>query len=854
MHGRWREKGGRRVGLRGPAVAATVLLTMLFGPAAAAAAEESETSASTPQTRYSLVHNCYALKSVATGKYVAQQAGGYVATSNLAGAEKFRMQATDLGRYLFFGLDKDFISTSASAVTSETEPSNGADWKVTGAGTPFTITNSFVGRDLAVNGSGKLVPVAAGSGGGAATYAFEEADGCPKYPEIRTNVKGAPSTGFPRYGETQGLVEGHMHHMAFEFLGGRAHCGRPWHRFGAPYALVDCPDHTADHSGAVLENAVSGDSVVQSTDGWPTFEGWPDDKSLTHEGSYYKWVERSWLAGERIFVNLLVENRVLCEIYPLKKNSCDEMDGVRLQAQRMYELQDYIDAQSGGPGEGWYRIVKSPFAARRVINDGKLAVIMGMEVSEPFGCRLRPPNATPACDRADIDRELKEIHKLGVRQLELTNKFDNALVGVAGDDGQTGAVTNAGNFISTGRYIDYEHCDDEVNSDREPLSAHHNDDDLIGNGLEALLPPGAAPIYPPPPLCNRLALSSLGTYAIRRIMEKKMIFDPDHMGVYGRDQALSLLESEDYSGVISSHSWSTESALSRIYKLGGIITPYAGDSESFAEQWKGLREDDIEKLGKQYFGLGFGADQNGLGSQGGPRGGDVPNPVTYPFRNWNGDLKVLPQRSGTRTYDINTDGVDHYGLYPDWVEDLRMIAGDRIVNDLGRGSEAYLQMWERAEGVPKVRCPSWNGDITDRGIGHNLRIGKAYKRVLYRAGQPVDRQRAWKWCTRNRKGGKRELGGRRNIIGVFDTKGKLRFVASTLQRNQADGIGRGSRVAELRGRAEKIGRGLWIRSGPGGSTFVYGTKGRKVSFAGVADSSISRQSQLRRYVKRSGLA
>ena len=35
------------------------------------------------------------------------------------------------------------------------------------------------------------------------------------------------------------------------------------------------------------------------------------------------------------------------------------------------------------------------------------------------------------------------------------------------------------------------------------------------------------------------------------------------------------------------------------------------------------------------------------------------------------------QRSGTRVYDINTDGVDHYGLYPDWVEDLRKVARPR---------------------------------------------------------------------------------------------------------------------------------------------------------------------------------
>ena len=65
------------------------------------------------------------------------------------------------------------------------------------------------------------------------------------------------------------------------------------------------------------------------------------------------------------------------------------MDSIRLQANRMYQLQDYVDAQWGGPGKGWYRIVTSPWEARRVINDGKLAVVMGIETSVPFGCTFK---------------------------------------------------------------------------------------------------------------------------------------------------------------------------------------------------------------------------------------------------------------------------------------------------------------------------------------------------------------------------------------------------------------------------------------------------------------------------------
>ena len=79
----------------------------------------------------------------------------------------------------------------------------------------------------------------------------------------------------------------------------------------------------------------------------------------------------SWRGGQRILVNLLVENNKLCELYPLKHNSCNDMKSVRLQADDMRKLERYIDAQYGGPGRGWYRIVTDPFEARKVINAGQ---------------------------------------------------------------------------------------------------------------------------------------------------------------------------------------------------------------------------------------------------------------------------------------------------------------------------------------------------------------------------------------------------------------------------------------------------------------------------------------------------
>jgi len=362
--------------------------------------------------------------------------GGYRASAGQAGdGERFRMQATALGRYLLYGRDRDFLASGRQDVTpelpqplpvpvppvgttrehiqSEASPSESADWTVNVAGDGFEL--SLGDRVLATNDAGELLLADRGGAGERARFTFVPAEGCADYPEAETNVTGEPGRGATPFGEVSGMLDAHMHMMAFEFLGGRVHCGRPWHPYGAPSALVDCPDHEPGGAGAIGENTLSyGNPVgMHDTRGWPTLKDWPHHASLTHEQTYYKWVERSWRGGLRIFVNLLVDNEVLCTAYPYKKNSCNEMDGVRLQAKRLRELEGYIDAQSGGPGKGFFRIVKSPFEARRVINEGKLAVVMGIEVSKLFDCGVQ--DGRPECSAEQIDQRLDEVHDLGVR-------------------------------------------------------------------------------------------------------------------------------------------------------------------------------------------------------------------------------------------------------------------------------------------------------------------------------------------------------------------------------------------------------------------------------------------------------
>jgi hypothetical protein len=372
-----------------------------------------------------------------------------------------------------------------------------------------------------------------------------------------------------------------------------------------------------------------------------------------------------------------------------------------------------------------------------------MAVVMGIETSVPFGCTMKVD--VPACSISDIDRQLDEVRRMGVRQMELVNKFDNALSGVAGDTGEVGVLVNGANFLETGSFWDMRHCEpaDGESHDRNQVAAPgispEQQDALFGAIIDQLgLPNAALPLYPPPDHCNSRGLTTLGEHTIKALAKRHMIFDPDHMSVKARSSSLDTIDELGYSGVVSSHSWATPDAYPRIYKEGGFITPYAGDSTGFVDKWR-------RHLGwadpRFYWGIGYGADMNGLGAQGDPRGASVPNPVTYPFKGLNG-VTIGRQTAGQRTWDINVDGVAQYGLYPDWIADLAKVAGNdgaAITDDMARGAEAYLQMWERAEGIAPDSCrnPSLRQKVSR--VAQLIHPGMSTRAVMRAVGQPYTR-------------------------------------------------------------------------------------------------------------------
>jgi hypothetical protein len=203
--------------------------------------------------------------------------------------------------------------------------------------------------------------------------------------------------------------------------------------------------------------------------------------------------------------------------------------------------------------------------------------------------------------------------------------------------------------------------------------------------------------------------------------------------------------------VISSHSWANDVIYQRIYQVDGVVAPRTDDADRFADDWAQHKAwFEANAPAESPFGLGYGADTNGLGGQPGPRR-EPAQPVDYTagFRApIGGDVVIRQQTSGLKTYDINTDGVAHYGLFADWFHEVALAAAERqpelggaeaITKDMLAGAETYLRMWERAV-YGTNECVEDGSTFQVEDL-HAL-LGLNVEGFLRAIGQPIDRSDA----------------------------------------------------------------------------------------------------------------
>jgi hypothetical protein len=129
----------------------------------------------------------------------------------------------------------------------------------------------------------------------------------------------------------------------------------------------------------------------------------------------------------------------------------------------------------------------------------------------------------------------------------------------------------------------------------------------------------------------------------------------------------------------------------------------AGTSRTFAQNYLY----GIEKIGA----VALGSDINGLIAQPSPRFGPLARAggnfcatqnnatrVNYVGgASFSTRAPIVPSRALSRTYDINVDGVAHYGLLPDFLQDLSQVGVNPAdMTPLFRSADAFARTWTKA--------------------------------------------------------------------------------------------------------------------------------------------------------------
>jgi Membrane dipeptidase (Peptidase family M19) len=669
-------------------------------------------------------------------------------------AARFFMKASDLATYLLYDEAGGYLVAEDGPLLRQTSLQSdvllvddgyvsGAEWQLEPApadpATQAQLRNRRTGQLLGPVG---LVADEAA----ALAITLEPVSGCLDHPELTLDASGTPTTTEFDDGTLYGIVDTHSHILSnFAFGGGGIFHGAPFHRLGVEHALTDCAlyhgengrkdffGYAFDAAGAdgadiagILPDLLVGELSVDNhaTAGYPEFTEWPNGPTRsTHQTQYWRWLERAWLSGLRLVIQHATTNSAICHltagqgIQPVRY-SCEDMVAVDRIIEETYVLERYIDAQAGGPGQGWFRIVMTPAEARAVIAEGKLAVVLGIETSDLFDCRLSPRDNSPVCDEDYVRQQLDAYYELGVRAIFPVHKYDNAFSPGDGDR----AFIELGNFMNSGHWSNFtEDCPPESH-------AVFDNGDVVFGGLNMPRddydadPPNDFSNFPQQPLptvfpfisflddpplvggwCQNATMTPLGETLMLEMMARGMIIEIDHLPQWSKERGFELLEENDYPAA-GTHGGNFDG---RLYQLGGVSKTGLGrcrEAEPGA-MVAGLQERIalIEANGG-YPGEGFGFDLNGFAGAPGPRFAEgacaLPqeDPITYPFTSYAGDVEFSEPSVGNRVLDFNTEGMVHIGLLPELLEDARRDAvSEADLEPLFRSAEAYVRMWERAE-------------------------------------------------------------------------------------------------------------------------------------------------------------
>ncbi len=473
--------------------------------------------------------------------------------------------------------------------------------------------------------------------------------------------------------------------------------------------------------------------------GYPAFETWPHFSSMSHQQMYVDWIKRAYQGGLRVLVTLAVNNELLGQMVD-GNQPMDDKTAYNLQVR---EIKLFVTRHND-----FMELAYNSADMRRIIQSGKMAVILGVEVDNLGNFNYAGNPAT----EAKVRQEIQRLYNDGVRYIFPIHLTDNAFGGMAvysalfafSNKFARTRPTPIGQPLPPGFML-------EVESARDPLINYklkllHEDLppgttagltilakpilDFIGevhfpflinfeNCIEgkikcipqfkvisSLLSEPGWDFYNAVPggHVNRHGLSPIGKFAVREMMKLGMIVDIDHMSEKAVNDALNIAEEFHYP-VISGHNGLREgytehadhkvnennrsrAQLDRLKNLNGVFGLGIGENTSDA-YLRNFRKALPLMGGKA---VTMGSDINGFVLMPGPRRGSN---IIYHNETRDDDMSICTFGPANKTWDYNRDGVAHIGLYPDYFQDLKnlgMTLAERQV--FFNAADYFVNMWQ----------------------------------------------------------------------------------------------------------------------------------------------------------------
>ncbi|MBO4505609.1 MAG: hypothetical protein J5728_04200, partial [Lachnospiraceae bacterium] len=391
--------------------------------------------------------------------------------------------------------------------------------------------------------------------------------------------------------------------------------------------------------------------------------------------------------------------------------------------------------------------VTSAAQARQVISEGKMAVFLSLEMDTVFDCDKDYIGMYEAGEISEsemnsklaaVEAQIDEFYALGIRSVFPTHALNN---GFAGCQLYKGEVFSIMNYLNRGDFYQPEaalnprvyYKQPKANLDAS-LQGHQNSIGLTKTGewlIHKLIDKKFV-----------IEVDHMSDKALNAVID--ILWEEKYPGIIAsHTRLLDLFEADP------ERCWEQMDIprMIKIMQLGGIISPMLWETmekhqKCVAEYLQEMIDISAEgaatvaypDLGEEYQkynnGLPYGIpttwyNQNGDESDdiilGVPFGTDVNGACFLPyFDNCNDDftrvdydhfdalypglyapnvasVKIDRQTTGNRTFDINNEGVAHYGLIPDMIERLSTTEGIIDVNALFSSAEAYIRMFERME-------------------------------------------------------------------------------------------------------------------------------------------------------------